>query len=226
MIDREAGRSARSSPSSLDTLLHPQFDAEALAKAAKPDRQGPRPPARALPAARSSSPPRTPSSGQKRGEKVVLVRLETSPEDIDGHEGRPGHPHRPRRHDLPRGGRCPRHGHLLRLRLRRHRHGRGEQEVHPRRQDVTTKATSSPSTAPPARSTTAPSRPLTPPSPATSAASWAGPTSYRQPDVSAPTPTPRATPQQAREFGAEGIGLCRTEHMFFEADRIAALSAR
>ena len=29
--------------------------------------------------------------------------------------------------------------------------------------------------------------------------------------------------QQAREFGAEGIGLCRTEHMFFEPDRIAAI---
>ena len=29
--------------------------------------------------------------------------------------------------------------------------------------------------------------------------------------------------QRGREFGAEGIGLCRTEHMFFEADRIAAI---
>ena len=29
--------------------------------------------------------------------------------------------------------------------------------------------------------------------------------------------------RQAREFGAEGIGLCRTEHMFFEPDRIAAI---
>ena len=29
--------------------------------------------------------------------------------------------------------------------------------------------------------------------------------------------------KQAREFGAEGIGLCRTEHMFFEPDRIAAI---
>ena len=29
--------------------------------------------------------------------------------------------------------------------------------------------------------------------------------------------------QTAKEFGAEGIGLCRTEHMFFEADRIAAV---
>ena len=35
-----------------------------------------------------------------RGEKVVLVRLETSPEDIEGYAGRPGHPHRPRRYDL------------------------------------------------------------------------------------------------------------------------------
>jgi len=32
-----------------------------------------------------------------------------------------------------------------------------------------------------------------------------------------------ADARQAREFGAEGIGLCRTEHMFFEADRIAAI---
>ncbi len=29
--------------------------------------------------------------------------------------------------------------------------------------------------------------------------------------------------QQALHFGAEGIGLCRTEHMFFEADRILAM---
>ena len=29
--------------------------------------------------------------------------------------------------------------------------------------------------------------------------------------------------RQAKNFGAEGIGLCRTEHMFFEADRIAAI---
>jgi len=34
--------------------------------------------------------------------------------------------------------------------------------------------------------------------------------------------TPRDA-KQARDFGAEGIGLCRTEHMFFEADRIKAM---
>jgi pyruvate,orthophosphate dikinase len=38
--------------------------------------------------------------------------------------------------------------------------------------------------------------------------------------TNADTPTDA---QQARSFGAEGIGLCRTEHMFFEADRIAAI---
>ena len=34
--------------------------------------------------------------------------------------------------------------------------------------------------------------------------------------------TPRDA-EQAVRFGAEGIGLCRTEHMFFEADRIKAV---
>ena len=33
----------------------------------------------------------------------------------------------------------------------------------------------------------------------------------------------RTTPSEAREFGAEGIGLCRTEHMFFDGDRIDAM---
>ncbi|MBN9553979.1 MAG: pyruvate, phosphate dikinase, partial [Alphaproteobacteria bacterium] len=38
--------------------------------------------------------------------------------------------------------------------------------------------------------------------------------------TNADTPTDAAT---ARKFGAQGIGLCRTEHMFFEADRIVAV---
>src|SRR5207245_5966337 len=32
-----------------------------------------------------------------------------------------------------------------------------------------------------------------------------------------------ADARRARELGAEGIGLCRTEHMFFEGDRITAM---
>ena len=35
-----------------------------------------------------------------------------------------------------------------------------------------------------------------------------------------PTPTIRATPSGRASYGAEGIGLCRTEHMFFETERL------
>ena len=45
---------------------------------------------------------------------------------------------------------------------------------------------------------------------------------YRTMKVRTNADTP-ADAKQAREFGAEGIGLCRTEHMFFETDRIAAI---
>ena len=45
---------------------------------------------------------------------------------------------------------------------------------------------------------------------------------YRALKVRTNADTPRDA-KQAREFGAEGIGLCRTEHMFFEGDRIAAI---
>ncbi|MEZ5907161.1 MAG: pyruvate, phosphate dikinase, partial [Hyphomicrobiaceae bacterium] len=50
--------------------------------------------------------------------------------------------------------------------------------------------------------------------------SWADAT--RRLGVRTNADTPRDA-RQAREFGAEGIGLCRTEHMFFEADRILAM---
>ena len=50
--------------------------------------------------------------------------------------------------------------------------------------------------------------------------SWAD--EFRKVGVRTNADTP-ADAKAAREFGAEGIGLCRTEHMFFEADRIAAM---
>ena len=49
--------------------------------------------------------------------------------------------------------------------------------------------------------------------------SWAD--KYRKLKVRTNADTP-ADAKKARELGAEGIGLCRTEHMFFEEDRIAA----
>ena len=48
---------------------------------------------------------------------------------------------------------------------------------------------------------------------------WAD--NYRKLKVRTNADTP-ADAKKARELGAEGIGLCRTEHMFFEEDRIAA----
>ncbi len=50
--------------------------------------------------------------------------------------------------------------------------------------------------------------------------SWAD--SIRRLDVRTNADNPRDA-KKAREFGAQGIGLCRTEHMFFETDRIAAI---
>ena len=49
---------------------------------------------------------------------------------------------------------------------------------------------------------------------------WAD--SYRQMEVRANADTPKDA-KQAREFGAQGIGLCRTEHMFFAPERISAI---
>ncbi len=49
---------------------------------------------------------------------------------------------------------------------------------------------------------------------------WADETRRLRVRANAETP---ADAEAARRFGAEGIGLCRTEHMFFEADRIAAV---
>ena len=45
---------------------------------------------------------------------------------------------------------------------------------------------------------------------------------YRKLEVRTNADTPKDA-HQARAFGAEGIGLCRTEHMFFEGDRIKAM---
>ncbi len=69
---------------------------------------------------------------------------------------------------------------------------------------------------------TAPSPPWTPPSAASSAASWRWADKYRRLKVRTNADTPHDA-AQARKFGAQGIGLCRTEHMFFDEDRIPAI---
>ncbi len=99
-------------PKQLDSLLHPQFDAVALKKAKEIAMGLAASPGAACGMVYFTAEEAT--AAAKTGKKVVLVRLETSPEDIEGMDACAGHPDRPRRHDLSRGRRCPRHGHLLR----------------------------------------------------------------------------------------------------------------
>ena len=155
----------------------------------------PWPPLPAPPAARSSSPPRTPRPGPPGARKSSWSALETSPEDIEGHEGLPGHPDRPRRHDVPTPpswpaawapAACP----AARTSTWMKRTRCSTWPARP-----STRATSSPSTVPPAASTTAPSPRWTPPSAVSSAASWPGRTSTAA-CACAPTPTPPATPKR------------------------------
>ena len=58
--------------------------------------------------------------------------------------------------------------------------------------------------------------------PATSTSSWRGPTRSAR-SRCAPTPTRPPTRARPASFGAEGIGLCRTEHMFFGDERIPSM---
>ena len=143
-------------PRNLDTLLHPQFDAAAL-KAATPIGKG----LGASPGAACGKIVFTAEDAEEwnaRGEKVVLVRLETSPEDITGMKASQG---------------------ILTVRGGMTSHAAVVARV----------------------------------------MAWAD--QFRTLKVRTNADTP-ADAKKARELGAEGIGLCRTEHMFFEEDRIAA----
>ena len=158
MIDeREAV--LRVEPKQLDSLLHPQFDAEALKKAEVIGKGLAASPGAACGQVVFTAEDAKESVENGSMKKVVLVRLETSSRGHRGHGGCAGHPDRSRRHDQPRRRCGPRHGHLLRFRLRRHRRGLRQQGVHPGRQDLQATATGSPSTAPPATSTARPSPP-------------------------------------------------------------------
>ena len=108
-------------PRNLDTLLHPQFDAKAL-KAATPIGKG----LGASPGAACGKIVFTADDAEAwkaRGEKVVLVRLETSPEDITGMKASQGILTVRGGYDLSRSCCCPWYGYLLCIRLWRHRYG-------------------------------------------------------------------------------------------------------
>ncbi len=107
----------RIDPAALDQLLHPTLDPTAERKVI----------AKGLPASPGAACGKavfdadTAEKWAGAGEKVILVRIETSPEDIHGMHAAEGHPHRARRHDQPRRRRRARHGPALRQRRRRDR---------------------------------------------------------------------------------------------------------
>jgi pyruvate,orthophosphate dikinase len=202
----------------LDTLLHPQFDAAALAAATEIGSA-----LAASPGAATGKVVFTAEDAKaraERGEAVILVRLETSPEDIEGmtaakgiltvRGGMTSHAA-----VVARGmGKCCVAGcgaivideHNKRFTLGGKTYSEGDRisldggagKVYDG-EIATTDATISGEFG--------------------RLMAWAD--EYRKLKVRTNADTPRDA-VQARSFGAEGIGLCRTEHMFFESDRIAA----
>ena len=205
-------------PRNLDTLLHPQFDAAALAKA-NPIGKG----LGASPGAACGKIVFTADDAvewKERGEKVVLVRLETSPEDITGMKAAQGIL-------TVRGGMTSHAAVVAR--------GMGEccvsscgaiaMDEENKKFTLAGKTFVEGDYISIDGSTGNIYDGIIPTVDATISGyfgrimGWAD--KYRRLKVRTNADTPRDA-KKARELGAEGIGLCRTEHMFFEADRIAA----
>ena len=205
-------------PRNLDTLLHPQFDAKAL-KAAKPLGRG----LGASPGAACGKVVFTADDAEAwkaRGEKVVLVRLETSPEDITGMKASQGIL-------TVRGGMTSHAAVVARGMGTCCVSGCSEINMDEENKVFTLagKTFHEGDCISIDGSTGNIYEGLIPTVDASIAGefgrimAWAD--KYRTMKVRTNADTPRDA-KKARELGAEGIGLCRTEHMFFEADRIAA----
>ncbi|MCI6965765.1 pyruvate, phosphate dikinase, partial [bacterium] len=206
-------------PRNLDTLLHPQFDAKAL-KAAKPM-------GKALPASPGAACGRIVFTAEDakawaaKGEKVVLVRLETSPEDIEGMKAAQGIL-------TVRGGMTSHAAVVAR--------GMGtccvsgcsaiNMDEENKQFTLSGKTYREGDWLSIDGSTGNIYDGAMPTVDASISGefgrimAWAD--KYRRLQVRTNADTPHDA-AKARELGAEGIGLCRTEHMFFEGDRIAAI---
>ena len=205
-------------PRNLDTLLHPQFDAKAL-KAATPLGKG----LGASPGAACGKAVFTADDAVAwagRGEKVVLVRLETSPEDISGMKSAQGIL-------TVRGGMTSHAAVVARGMGTCCVSGCGDIVMDEANKKFTLggKTFNEGDEISIDGTTGNIYEGLIPTVDATIAGefgrimAWAD--KYRRLRVRTNADTP-SDAKKARELGAEGIGLCRTEHMFFEADRIAA----
>ena len=205
-------------PRNLDTLLHPQFDAKAL-KAATPLGKG----LGASPGAACGKVVFTAADAKAKGEKkekVVLVRLETSPEDIEGMKAAQGIL-------TVRGGRTSHAAVVARGMGKCCVSGCGEikMDEENKKFELAGKVFHEGDYISIDGSTGNIYEGVIPTVDATIAGEfgrimgWAD--KYRRLGVRTNADTP-ADARKARELGAEGIGLTRTEHMFFNADRIAA----
>ena len=205
-------------PRNLDTLLHPQFDAKAL-KAATPIGKG----LGASPGAACGKIVFSAADAEEwnaRGEKVVLVRLETSPEDITGMKASQGIL-------TVRGGMTSHAAVVARGMGTCCVSGCGDINMDEENKVFTLagKTFHEGDCISIDGSTGNIYDGLIPTVDAEIAGEFgrimALADKYRVLKVRTNADTPRDA-RKARELGAEGIGLCRTEHMFFEADRIAA----
>ena len=206
-------------PRNLDTLLHPQFDSKALKQT--------EPVARALAASPGAAAGQIVFTAEDAkawnaaGKKVVLVRLETSPEDIEGMKAAQGIL-------TVRGGMTSHAAVVAR--------GMGTccvsgcdaiaMDEANKRFTLAGKTYHEGDTISIDGSTGFIYDGLIPTVPATIANEFgrimALADKFRALKVRTNADTP-ADAKRARELGAEGIGLCRTEHMFFEGDRISAI---
>ena len=205
-------------PRNLDTLLHPQFDAAAL-KAATPIGKG----LGASPGAACGKVVFTADDAEawaERGEKVVLVRLETSPEDITGMKAAQGIL-------TVRGGMTSHAAVVARGMGTCCVSGCGDINMDEENKKFTLAGqTFTEGSEISIDGTTGNIYAGIIPTVDASIAgefgrvmAWADEFRRLKVRINADTP---ADAKKARELGAEGIGLCRTEHMFFDPERIAA----
>ena len=205
-------------PRNLDTLLHPQFDTAAL-KAATPIGKG----LGASPGAACGKIVFTAEDAEEwhaRGERVVLVRLETSPEDITGMKASQGIL-------TVRGGMTSHAAVVARGMGTCCVSGCGDIAMDEENKKFTLAGKtfhegdwlSIDGTTGNIYDGEIKTVDATIAGEFGRVMAWAD--KYRKLKVRTNADTP-ADAKKARELGAEGIGLCRTEHMFFEEDRIAA----
>ena len=206
-------------PRNLDTLLHPQFDPKAL-KATEPV-------GKALPASPGAACGKIVFTAEdakewaERGEKVVLVRLETSPEDIEGMKAAQGIL-------TVRGGMTSHAAVVARGMGKCCVSGCGAIVMDEENKQFTLAGKtyhegdwlSLDGSTGSIYDGAMPTVDASVGGDFGRIMAWAD--KYRRLQVRTNADTPHDA-AKARELGAQGIGLCRTEHMFFEGDRIAAI---